>query len=138
MRSNPHNDQKRLLIAELKKAAIKHTPENIIIITQDPSGKIVFLETGKAGDKGSGWLHILENHQEDFLQRGITEEQIPDLIITAISKGTIIGIQGKSRIIYQVEINGIIQYVSLEISHNGYLVSANPTPTRLINKLIQE
>jgi hypothetical protein len=138
MRSNPNKDQKKLLIAELKKAAIKHTPENIIIITQDPSEKIVFLETGKAGDKGSGLLHILENHREDFLQRGITEEQIPDLIVTAISEGKIIGIQGKSRIIYQVEINGIIQYVSLEISHNGYLVSANPTPTRLINKLIQE
>ena len=138
MRSNPNNYQKKLLIAELKKAAIKHTPENIIRITKDPSGKIVFLETGKAGDKGSGLLHILENHREDFLQRGITEEQIPDLIVTAISEGKIIGIQGKSRIIYQVEINGIIQYVSLEISHNGYLVSANPTPTRLINKLIQE
>lgn len=138
MRSNPHNDQKKLLIAELKKAAIKHTPENILRITKDPSGKIVFLETGKAGDKGSGLLHILENHREDFLQRGITEAQIPDLIVTAISEGTIIGIQGKSRIIYQVEINGIIQYVSLEISPNGYLVSANPTPTRLINKLIQE
>jgi len=138
MRSNPHNDQKKLLIAELKKAAIKHTPENIIRITQDPSGKIVFLETGKAGDKGSGWLHILENLLDDFLQRGITEEQIPDLIVTAISEGTIIGIQGKSRIIYQVEINGIIQYVSLEIIPNGYLVSANPTTRRLINKLIQE
>ena len=138
MMEHPNNAQKKLLIAELKKAGIKHTPENIIIITQDPSGKIVFLETGKAGDKGSGLLHILENHREDFLQRGITEEQIPDLIVTAISEGKIIGIQGKSRIIYQVEINGIIQYVSLEISHNGYLVSANPTPTRLINKLIQE
>ena len=33
MRSNPKNDQKKLLIAELRKAAIKHTPENIIIIT---------------------------------------------------------------------------------------------------------
>ncbi len=138
MMEHPNNAQKKLLIAELKKAAIKHTPENIIIITQDPSGKIVFLETGKGGERGSGLLHILENHREDFLQRGIAEEQIPDLIITAISEGTIIGIQGKSRIIYQVEINGIIQYVSLEISHNGYLVSANPTPTRLINKLIQE
>ena len=138
MMEHPNNAQKKLLIAELNKAGIKHTPENIIIITQDPSGKIVFLETGKAGDKGSGLLHILENHREDFLQRGITEEQIPDLIVTAISEGKIIGIQGKSRIIYQVEMNGIIQYVSIEISPNGYLVSANPTPTRLINKLIQE
>jgi hypothetical protein len=138
MMEHPNNAQKKLLIAELKKAGIKHTPENIIRITQDPKGKIIFLETGKGGERGSGLLHILENHREDFLQRGITEAQIPDLIVTAISEGTIIGIQGKSRIIYQVEINGIIQYVSLEISHNGYLVSANPTPTRLINKLIQE
>ena len=138
MRSNPNNDQKKLLIAELKKAGIKHTPENIIRITQDTKGKIIFLETGKAGDKGSGLLHILENHREDFLKRGITEAQIPDLIIRAISEGTIIGIQGKSRIIYQVEINEMIQYISLEISPNGYIVSANPTPTRLINKLIQE
>ena len=137
MRSNPNNDQKKLLIAELKKAGIKHTPENIIRITQNPSGKIVFLETGKGGERGSGLLHILENHREDFLNRGITEEQIPDLIIRAISEGTIIGIQGRSRLIYQVEINEIIQYVSLEISYNGYIVSANPTPTRLINKLIQ-
>jgi hypothetical protein len=137
MRSNPNNDQKKLLIAELKKAGIKHTPENIIRITQNPSGKIVFLETRKGGERGSGLLHILENHREDFLNRGITEEQIPDLIIRAISEGTIIGIQGKSRLIYQVEINEIIQYVSLEISYNGYIVSANPTPTRLINKLIQ-
>jgi hypothetical protein len=137
MRSNPNNDQKKLLIAELKKAGIKHTPENIIRITQNPSGKIVFLETGKGGERGSGLLHILENHREDFLNRGITEEQIPDLIIRAISEGTIIGIQGKNRLIYQVEINEIIQYVSLEISYNGYIVSANPTPTRLIDKLIQ-
>lgn len=133
-----NKEQKKLLIAELKKAGIKHTPENIVRITQDPNGKIIFLETGKGGKRGSGLLHILENHREDFLKRGITEEQIPDLMIKAISEGKMIGIQGKSRMIYQVEIKGMIQYVSLEISHNGYIVSANPTPTRLINKLIQE
>ncbi|TRV06213.1 MAG: hypothetical protein EWV41_14620 [Microcystis wesenbergii Mw_MB_S_20031200_S109] len=62
MRSNPNNDQKKLLIAELEQAAIKHTPENILRITKYPRGKIVFLETGKGGERGSGLLHILENH----------------------------------------------------------------------------
>jgi filamentous hemagglutinin len=138
MRSHPNNEQKKLLIAELKKAEIKHTLENIIRIGKNPSGKIIFLETGKGGARGSGLLHILENHREDFLNRGIAEEQIPDVIITAISEGIIIGIQGKSRMIYQVKIDEILQYISLEVSHNGYIVSANPTPTRLINKLIQE
>ncbi|WP_287710731.1 MULTISPECIES: hypothetical protein [unclassified Microcystis] len=121
---HPNNAQKKLPIAELKKAGIKHTPENILI-TKEPRGKIIFLETGKGGERGSGLLHILENHREDFLKRGIAEAQIPDLIIRAISEGKIIGIQGKSRIIYQVKINEMIQYISLEISHNGYIVSAN-------------
>ncbi len=102
----------------------------------DPNRKIIFLETGKAGERGSGLRHILENHREDFLKRGISEEQIPDLIIRAITEGKAIGIQGKSRIIYQVEVNLVFQYISLEVSHNGYIVSANPTPTRLINKII--
>ena len=77
-------------------------------------------------------------NREDFLKRGITEKQIPDLIIKAVKEGNSIGIQGKSRIIYQVKINEVFQYVSLEISHNGYIVSANPTPSRLISKLILE
>ncbi|MCA2724095.1 MAG: hypothetical protein IM333_19640 [Microcystis sp. M048S1] len=124
MMEHPNNAQKKLPIAELKKAGIKHTPENILI-TKEPRGKIIFLETGKGGERGSGLLHILENHREDFLKRGIAEAQIPDLIIRAISEGKIIGIQGKSRIIYQVKINEMIQYISLEISHNGYIVSAN-------------
>ncbi|MGB5595536.1 MAG: hypothetical protein WBM32_18570 [Crocosphaera sp.] len=135
---HPDHDHKKRLIAELEKAQIKHTPENIIGITKDVNGKIIFLETGKAGQRGSGLLHILENHREDFFKRGITEEGIPDLIIKAVSEGMMIGIQGKSRIIYQVKINEVLQYVSLEISHNGYIVSANPTPTRLINKLMLE
>ncbi len=125
MMEHPNNAQKKLPIAELKKAGIKHTPENILRITKEPRGKIIFLETGKGGERGSGLLHILENHREDFLKRGIAEAQIPDLIIRAISEGKIIGIQGKSRIIYQVKINEMIQYISLEISHNGYIVSAN-------------
>lgn len=76
--------------------------------------------------------------QGDFLNRGVSKEEIPDLIIKSATEGKEIGIQGKSRIIYQLEINQCIQYLSLEISNNGYVVSANPTPTRLIKKFIQE
>ena len=126
------DDQQQRLIAELEKDEIKHNPANIIKIAKQITGKIIFLETEKGGERGSGLQHILENHQKDFLNRGISEEQIPDLIIKAATEGKEIGIQGKSRIIYQVEVNQCIQYLSLEISHNGYIVSANPTPTRLI------
>ena len=132
------DDQQQYLITELEKAKIKHNPANIVKIAKQITGKIIFLETGKGGERGSGLQHILDNHKKDFLNRGISEEQIPDLIIKAATEGKEIGIQGKSRIIYQVEVNQCIQYLSLEISHNGYIVSANPTPTRLIKKFIQE
>lgn len=133
-----NDDQQQSLIAELKKAQIKHNPANIVKIAKQITGKIIFLETGKGGERGSGLQHILDNHQKDFLNRGISEEKIPDLIIKSATEGKEIGIQGKSRIIYQLEINQCIQYLSLEISNNGYIVSANPTPTRLIKKFIQE
>jgi hypothetical protein len=133
------DDQQQYLIAELEKAKIKHNPANIVKIAKQITGKIIFLETGKGGERGSGLQHILDNHKKDFLNRGISEEQIPDLIIKAATEGKEIGIrQGKSREIYQVEINKCNQYLSLEISDNGYIVSANPTPTRLIKKFIHE
>lgn len=133
-----NDDQQQYLIAELEKAKIQHTPANIVKIAKQKTGKIIFLETGKGGERGSGLQHILENHEGDFLNRGVSKEEIPDLIIKSATEGKEIGIQGKSRIIYQLEINQCIQYLSLEISNNGYIVSANPTPTRLIKKFIQE
>jgi filamentous hemagglutinin len=127
--------EKENLIAELQQLGIKHTPEAIVRITKTSQDKIIFLERGKGGDNGSGLTHIIENHQQDFVNRGIPEDLIPDAIITAITQGKAIGTQGKSRRIYQVEINGILQYISVEISINGYIVGANPTSNRLINKL---
>jgi hypothetical protein len=53
----------------------------------------------------------------------------------AITEGKTRGTQGKSRTIYEVEFNEIIHYISIEISNNGYIVGANPTPQKLINKL---
>ena len=138
MKEYNNRDDKEYLIAELKKVGIKHTPENIIRISQDSNGKIIFLETGRRGKRGSGLQHILENHQQDFLNRGISNTEIPDIIIKAVSQGKMIGIQGKSRRIYQIEFNQIIQYISVEISNNGYIVSANPTPTKLINRIIDK
>lgn len=125
------------LIAELQAAGIKHTPEEIIFIAKTSLGKIIFLEIGKAGERGSGLAHILENHLQDFINRGIPENLIPYTVVFAVINGTPIGNQGRSRTIYQVEINGIIQYISVEVSINGYIVGANPTPTRLIDKFTQ-
>lgn len=135
--SNPDFPEKNELIAELQQASIKHNPEEIVRIGKTPENKVIFLEIGKGGERGSGLTHILENHRQDFINRGIPESEIPDVILTAVVRGKAIGIQGKSRIVYKFEFNQKTHYISVEISTNGYIVGANPTSQRLINKLLR-
>ncbi len=123
------------LLAELQRLGIKHTPENLVRIARRRDGTIVFLETG---DDRAGLQHILKNHAGEFDDRGFLVEQIPDWIMIAVVQGRVIGIQGSSRLVHQLETNETIHYISIEISNNGYIVSANPTPERLIRRLTQE
>jgi hypothetical protein len=116
------------LIAELQQAGIKHTPENIIAIAKTPDGKIVFLETGNST---SGMQHILRNHTLEFADQKILPAEIPDAIMTAITHGEIIGYQGVKhptpRAIYQFTFKGETKRMAVQVSKNGYIVSANPS-----------
>lgn len=113
------------LIDQLSEQGIKHTPENIIAIEQVSDGRIVFLETG---DNRRGFQHILNEHKQDFLNKGITATQIPSVLMAAITQGKIIGIQ-RDREIYEYQFNGATQHVAISIGSNGYIVGANPAPT---------
>ncbi len=81
--------------------------------------------------------HILLEHGEDFIQRSIKKFQIIELIELAISAGIVIGKQGRDRLIFEIEFQGIRQFVSISIGNNGYIVGANPTERRLIRKFSQ-
>jgi len=122
------------LIAELQQKNIKHTPDEIIWIGRDAEGKVVWLETG---DRDRGMTHILLEHGEDFIQRSIKKFQIIELIELAISAGIVIGKQGRDRLIFEIEFQGMRQFVSISIGNNGYIVGANPTERRLIRKFSQ-
>lgn len=117
--------QKIALIKELQEAGIKHTPEKIIRIAKQNDGKIVFLEEGNTQ---AGLQHILEQHFNEFTELRIPLKQIPDVIITAVTKGKILGYQGrnKTRVIYEVSFNNEIYYIAVTVSKNGYIVGANP------------
>ncbi|RCJ41168.1 hypothetical protein A6770_08770 [Nostoc minutum NIES-26] len=98
-------------------------------ITKQADGKIVFLEEGKAGRKGSGLAHILQKHKEDFAKRGISENEIPDAVMAAVTRGIILGYQRTiepRRPIYEVIFNGQTQYIAVTVGDNGYIVGANP------------
>lgn len=122
------------LISELEQAGIKHVPDDILRIAKKLNGSIIFLEKGNSR---SGLQHIVEGHGTDFTNRGISENQIPDAVITAVTKGRIVGVQGVGRTVYEVTFNSQIQYISVTVASNGYIVGANPTSDRLIRQFIR-
>ncbi|WP_449417926.1 hypothetical protein [Phormidium nigroviride] len=128
--SKPQEDEKATLIAELQQAGIKHTPEKILRIAKLSDGKIVFLEEGKGGKRGSGLKHILENHQQEFATRGLSETNLPDAIINAVTQGEIVDYQQTNRPIYKISFNNKIQLIAVTVADNGYIVCANPGSLR--------
>ncbi len=123
------------LIAQLRASGVKHNPDDILGIARLSDGKIVFLEIG---NDGAGWQHIRKQHAENFAARGIPENQIIDAVMAAVINGRILGNQGRSRTVYGIEFNGAIQYISVEVASNGYIVGANPTRKNLIRRFTQE
>lgn len=67
-------------------------------------------------------------HADDFAKRGIYADQIPDLVMTAVERGRIVGYQGKGmgRPIYEVMYNDTKHHVAVTMSNNGFIVGANP------------
>lgn len=109
------------LIRELVKSGVKCTPENIVAIARDSSGRIVFLETGTSK---SGLAHIIGRHGTEFASKGISEKQIPEFVMRAVTEGTQVGTQ-RGRPIYQVIFNGKVYRVAVTVGSNGYIVGAN-------------
>ncbi|MDF0554996.1 hypothetical protein [Kamptonema sp. UHCC 0994] len=123
--NQPSDAEKAALIAELRQIGIKHTPENILRIAKLPDGKIVFLELG---DNESGLQHILKEHSRNFVDIGISPDQIPDVVMAAVTIGRFVCYQGRSRtrLIYELTFNGQTHYIAVTIGSNGYIVGANP------------
>lgn len=115
------------LISSLTARKEKFSKADVIAITKDSSGKVVWLEKGKLGDKASGLAHILDKHLDDFKNQGITKDEIPQYIMTAIKYGKIVGKQGrKGRPIYEFKYEGKPRRIAITIGDNGYIVGANP------------
>ncbi len=116
------------LIAEVKQLGVKCNSNEIIGITRDTNGKIVWLEKGHLGDRASGYAHIVDAHGKDFINVGVND--IPEYLLTAISEGKIIGYQSVTnatpRPVYEFFYNGDWNYVAITIGDNGYIVGANP------------
>ena len=118
----------RALIDEVQARGDKINPSDVIGITKDSSGRIIWLEKGHLGGKPSGLAHIMDAHESNFNAKGIASDDVSDFVLTAVSSGRIVGYQGKGtgRPIYEVDYHGKTYQVAVTIGDNGYIVGANP------------
>ena len=119
------NGANKALVDELVSSGEKCTPENIVAITKDSSGGIVWLETG---NDRAGLNHIIDEHGSQFHGKGISNEEIPNYVMEAVHQGNIVGYQGKKnpRTIYEFVYEGKKQRIAISIGPNGFIVGANP------------
>lgn len=118
--------QESTLFNELTGRGVKFTRDSVVRISKLSDGRIVFLEMGNSK---AGLTHILENHGEDFLKKGISEKQLPDLLMKSLETNKIVGYQGKGqgRTIYEVNYQGRQYHIAITVGSNGFIVGANPT-----------
>ncbi|WNZ24534.1 hypothetical protein HJG54_17865 [Leptolyngbya sp. NK1-12] len=158
---DPTDSTNRGLIERLSQVSppVRFSRENIVRIAEAPPEGIravsrtgqevrvespIFLEIGsntltsEGQSRGAGLVHILAAHADDFENRGIPKEQLADFLVTALTQGRDIGNQGQdaSRVVYEVNFNGSTHYASITVGDNGFIVGANPTPSDLINRLL--
>lgn len=116
------------LVTQLEALGEKINKADVVAITQDSSGKIVWLEKGHLGDRPSGLAHIIDAHSADFKKHGIAEEEIPQYVMAAVKYGIIVGYQGRTqgRPVYEFTYESTRRRIAITIGSNGYVVGANP------------
>jgi hypothetical protein len=67
---------------------VKFTPQNVVATGTTPGGQVIFLETGNSS---AGLQHIIDGHVSDFANIGVSQAQIPGVVIRAVTEGNIVG-----------------------------------------------
>ena len=127
---------------ELKKKGVKFTEEDLLFVTKDSSGEIVFLEKG---NPGAGLEHIIngngkennKGHKDDFINKfSVSEKEIPKIIYDFLVKGTIIYSEpveptGSKKIISYKN-----NYISVIVADNGFVVTSNPLKYKNVKRYL--
>lgn len=126
------------LVKQLEQSGVKLSKKDIVFVTKDKTGQVVWLEKGSSS---AGLKHILDGdgktlgHAEDFQRAfGISRSEIPSHIEKVITNGIVVDNKLKpvgNRMGYErtYYYNGE-HYVVTGIGTNGYIVSAYPKRIR--------
>lgn len=124
------------LVKELEKNGVKFSRGDMVFITRDATGQIVWLESGNSG---AGLEHILhgdgttKGHADNFKEAlGLSESEVPGYLHRVITHGEVIsnqlkplsnGRMGYTRVYYYGGRCNIIT----GIGTNGFITTAFPT-----------
>lgn len=124
------------LVKELQDNGVKFSRKNMVFITKDATGQIVWLESGNSA---AGLEHILhgngttKGHARDFEKAfGLLESEVPTYLYRVITRGEVVsnslktlanGRKGYTRVYYYGGRYNIIT----GIGTNGFIASAYPT-----------
>ncbi|APU15725.1 MULTISPECIES: hypothetical protein [Actinoalloteichus] len=111
-------------IGERERAGVVIRPKNVTRMTRMPNGRIVWIEE-KNPDGGQD--HILDDDRiDEFRRMGVPEEDIMDLVFTALDRGTVVGYSGKDRPVYEVVFKGERRRVAITVMWTGIIIGAHP------------
>ncbi|MGX7824715.1 hypothetical protein ACTG9Q_06455 [Actinokineospora sp. 24-640] len=114
----------RDLVAEVQRQGKKISPEKVVRIGKDRAGRVVWLEEG---DDKAGLAHLMDPIRvADFANKGVTSEDVVDLVFTALAKGEPVGTSGRDRIVYAIAYRGQPKRVAITVAGNGYIIGAHP------------
>lgn len=128
------SDAKKYGVEDLEKAGVKFNKEDVVFVTKDKTGQLLWLEKGNSK---TGLEHILNGngrspgHAKDFEKAfGVQKENVANYINHIISTGNIIsntkklvGLREGFERIYSCDGN---YYLLTGIGTNGFIVSAYP------------
>lgn len=138
-----NDDNQDKMVQPLVDAGVKFTKEDVLFVTHDEFGQMIWLEKGNSG---AGLEHILysgnngRGHLNDFTNMfGISESQIPQFINDMISNGKVVNNAIKT-------INGRLGYEKIykykekyfllsAIGLNGFIVTAYPINEKTVIKM---
>jgi len=107
------------LMDELAQSGVKYTPDDMVMVTKTPDGKLIWLESGNSE---SGLQHIVDGHAADFTNRGIND--IPSFINRALQETPVKTGANEAGPYAEYLINGSKYKVAY--GTNGYIVSFYP------------
>ena len=115
-------------IMKLQNAGVKFNKEDVIFVTNDSSGKLIWLEKG---NDQSGLNHIKARHSNDFAKKhGVSVDKIQSHIKNIIEHGKLEYekvTQRNGRDCYErLYSKSGKYYLQMGVGFNGYLVSAYP------------